>query len=115
MQRHLEDLDNRGRRHNLRVRGIPEVIEGDQIIPSVTGLFNSLLNRPYQTSIMMERIHRALRPKGRDTDPPRDIVCCLVDFKLKDRLEANHKLYMRGKQFKFIKIFPALRCNTTET
>lgn len=32
----------------------------------------------------MERIHRALRPKGRDTDPPRDVICCIVDYKLKE-------------------------------
>lgn len=32
----------------------------------------------------MERIHRALRPRGRDPDPPRDIVCCLVDYKTKE-------------------------------
>lgn len=34
----------------------------------------------------MERIHRALRPRGRDTDPPRDIVCCLVDYGLKEEI-----------------------------
>lgn len=34
--------------------------------------------------IKMERIHRALRPKGRETDPPRDIICCIVDYKLKE-------------------------------
>lgn len=32
----------------------------------------------------MERIHRALRPKGRETDPPRDIICCIGNFKLKE-------------------------------
>lgn len=47
------------------------MIEGDQIIPSVTGLFNELLNRPPQTSTEMERIQRALRPKGRDNEPPK--------------------------------------------
>lgn len=34
----------------------------------------------------MERIHRALCPRGRDTDPPRDIVCCLVDYGLKEEI-----------------------------
>lgn len=86
MQRHVEDLDNRGRRHNLRIRGMPESIEGGQISTAVIGLFNDLLHRPPQTAIEMERIHRALRPKGRDTDPPRDIICCLVDFKLKEEI-----------------------------
>lgn len=52
----------------------------------VTGLFNSLLDRPPQSAIDMERIHCALRPKGRDRDPPKDINCRIVDFKLKEEI-----------------------------
>lgn len=62
LQRHVEDLDNRGRRHNLRVRGLPESVEQDQILPAVTDLFNRLLDWPRQSLIAMEQIHRALRP-----------------------------------------------------
>lgn len=62
LQRHVEDLDNRGGRHNLRVRGLPETFETEQILPTVTDLFNNLLDRPPQTPIDMERIHRALSP-----------------------------------------------------
>lgn len=79
MQRHMDDLDNSGRRHNLRIRGLPKSIEGEQISLTVTGMFNGLHNRPPQTAIKMERIHQALRPKGRDTDPPMDIICCIID------------------------------------
>lgn len=83
LQRHMEDLDNRGRCHNLRIRGLPESVETEQFFSTVMSLFNNLLDRPAQTGIEMEQIHRALRPKGRDTDPPRDVVCCIVDFKIK--------------------------------
>lgn len=38
MQRHIEDMDNMGRRHNLRIRGMPESIEGDQISTAVNSL-----------------------------------------------------------------------------
>lgn len=31
MQRHMEDLDNRGHKNNLRGRGVPKSIENDQI------------------------------------------------------------------------------------
>lgn len=86
LQRHVEDLDNRGRRHNLRVRGIPEAVEQDRIIPVVTGLFNHLLDRPATKEIAMERIHRALRPKGRDNEPPRDIICHVDDFSVKEAI-----------------------------
>lgn len=79
LQRHVEDLDNRGRRHNLRIRGIPEAVEHDRTLAVVTGLFNHLLDRPEHTQIGMECIHRALRPKGRESDPPRDIICYIND------------------------------------
>lgn len=86
LQRHVEDLDNRGRRHNLRVRGLPESVSTDQIIPTVTALFNQILDKPRQTPINMERIHRSLRPRGRETDPPSDIICCLTDSKIKEEI-----------------------------
>ncbi|XP_040197765.1 olfactory receptor 1468-like [Rana temporaria] len=86
VNRHLEDLENKGRRHNLRVRGLPEAVESDRIRPEVTSIFNSILQRPLDTQITMERIHRALRPRGRDTDPPRDIICCLTDYSLKEEI-----------------------------
>lgn len=82
--RHIEDLDNRGLRHNLRIRGMPESIDPDHLSAEVTLLFNTLLHRPLETRIDMERIHRALRPRGRETDPPRDVICCIVDFTIKE-------------------------------
>lgn len=94
LQWHMEDLDNRGRRHNLRIRGLPESVGVEQLSTSVTSLFNGMLNRLPQSVIEMERIHRALRPKGRETDPPRDIICCIVDYKLKEEILRQ----ARGKQ-----------------
>ena len=84
MSRHLEDLDNRGRRCNVRVRGIPESVENDQIIPALQRVFNSLLERQEDTAIEFVRAHRALRPRGPDDAPPRDVVCCLQNFQLKE-------------------------------
>lgn len=72
----MEDLDNRGRRRNLWVRGIPETVEG-----------------PPDAPVEMEWCHRALRLRGRDTDAPRDAVCCLVSFTQKEdilRLARTH-------------------------
>lgn len=99
-QRHIEDLDNRGRRHNLRIRGMTEAIDSEHLTPAVTELFNGLFDRLPQTRIEMERIHRALRPKGRETDPPRDIICCIVDYKLKEDIlkqaRSKHPLQYKG-------------------
>lgn len=86
MSRHLEDLDNRGRRNNLRVRGIPESVEQEEIPTALTTIFNQLLQVPEETPIDLVRAHRALRPKAQEDQAPRDIVCCLADFKQKEEI-----------------------------
>lgn len=85
----IEDLENRSRRHNLRVRGLPESMDIDQISPTITEIFNNLLGRPPLTVIKMERVHRALKPRGKATDPPRDVICHIEDFQLKENILRN--------------------------
>lgn len=101
LNRHVEDLDNRGRRNNIRVRGIPETVEADQITPALQRVFNSLLDRQEETEIEFVRAHRALRPKGPDTAPPRDIICCLQNFQLKEdimrRARRNDRIIFNGE------------------
>lgn len=72
MNKHLEDLDNRGRRNNIRVRVIPESVDTDQIVPALQRVFNNLLDRQEDMEIEFVWAHRALRPRGPDTAPPRD-------------------------------------------
>lgn len=104
MNRHLEDLDNRSRRHNLRLRGLTESVDTEHLQSEVIGIFNNVLNRPKDTPITMERIHRALRPKGKDLDPPRDVICCIVDYQLKEeilrRARTMTPLLYHGKEFR---------------
>lgn len=84
MNRHLEDLDHRGRWNNIRVRVIPETVDKNQIIPALQRVFNCLLERPEDTEIKFVKAHRALRARGPDAMPPRDIICCLQSFVLKE-------------------------------
>lgn len=103
INRHMEDLDNRGRRRNLRVRGIPESIDPTQLSLTVTNILNDLLERPLDTPIAFEQIHRALCPRGRETDLPR--VCCLMDFPLKEEIlrkaRSCNQLSFQGATIKF--------------
>lgn len=89
INKHLEDLDNRGRRKNIRVRRIPESVDTEQITPALQRVFNTLLERPEDTAIEFVRAHRALRARGPDNMPPRDIICCLHNFALKE--DIMHK------------------------
>ncbi|KAM9330707.1 annexin A1 [Gastrophryne carolinensis] len=86
VHRHLEDLDNRNRRCNIRVRGVPEEVAPDQTQEALLSIFNSLLERPPGTPIEFVRAHRALRPRSMGEAPPRDIICCLQNFQLKEEI-----------------------------
>lgn len=100
MNRHLEDLDNRRRRNNIRVRLIPETVDPDQIIPALQRVFNSLLERQEDMDIEFVRAHRALRARGPDTAPPRDIICCLQSYPLKEEMRKarrNDQIVFNGE------------------
>ncbi|CAH2307369.1 Hypothetical predicted protein [Pelobates cultripes] len=87
LRRYMEDLDNRGRRNNIRIRGLLEFNTGIENLPQIlTGLFNSFLNCPKDTVIKLDRVHRPHRPKGRPEETPHDIICCLCDFTLKEAI-----------------------------
>ncbi|CAH2248957.1 Hypothetical predicted protein [Pelobates cultripes] len=85
LRRQVEDLDNRSRRSNIRVRGMPEGEETENVVELLTALFCQILGNQAPPDIRFERAHRALRPRNRDGDP-RDIICCLHSFPLKERI-----------------------------
>lgn len=62
-RRHLEDLDNRGRRNNIRIRGLPEAEGSEDLQLILEAIFNRLLGDPISTKIKLDRAHRALHPK----------------------------------------------------
>lgn len=67
LHRQVEDLDNRGRRHKIGA----------------------------DSPIALERLDRTLRPPfPQDSEAQRDVVCCIVNFPLKE--EILHKARLRG-------------------
>ncbi|CAH2327817.1 Hypothetical predicted protein, partial [Pelobates cultripes] len=80
---HLEDLDNRGRRCNIRVRGVPETAGGENATEVLSGLFKMLLQEEAPECFEFERAHRAARPRSIE-DGPRDLICCLHSFPVKE-------------------------------
>lgn len=43
-----------------------------------------------------------MKPKGKSTDPPRDVICCISDFQLKENILRNarlrHKYWHEGSE-----------------
>ncbi|CAH2222341.1 Hypothetical predicted protein [Pelobates cultripes] len=68
VRRHIEDLDNRGRRCNIRIRGLPDNIQGEPLEAMLQALFNFILGNDDPENFQVHRAHRALRQ-------PRTAVC----------------------------------------
>lgn len=82
----LDNFENRSRRANIRIRGMPEATAPRDIIPSLQGIFREILDLPDTEPIEIDRAHRALRPPSQDADNPRDIICKLHKYTLKERI-----------------------------
>lgn len=52
----------------------------------VISVFNRYLDRPRDTAITIDRIHRTLGPYPYPSDRPRDVLCCLHSFNLKEEI-----------------------------
>ncbi|CAH2220401.1 nucleoside diphosphate kinase 7 [Pelobates cultripes] len=86
LRRQVEDLENRSRRNNIRVRGLPES-DSDQLQVSLSALFQQLLGDQAPDTFHIERAHRALGPMRQDGSP-RDAICHIASHGVKDQIMA---------------------------
>ncbi|KAJ1102070.1 hypothetical protein NDU88_007128 [Pleurodeles waltl] len=84
LQMVVEDLENRSRRQNIRIRGAPVGAEKEDIGAYVVDLFRSLLGPEETQEVVLDRVHRV----GRAGSPgrPSDILACLHNFVLKEKI-----------------------------
>ncbi|KAG8551096.1 hypothetical protein GDO81_018459 [Engystomops pustulosus] len=103
---HLDDLENHGRRNNIRVRGLPESIEPSAIHSSLQGLFNLVLGVPADTPLELDHEHRSLGPKSPDPNRPRDIICRVHRYQLKESImncaREQGEIRFRGSSVQFL-------------
>uniref|UniRef100_A0A8C5WIJ7 Uncharacterized protein n=1 Tax=Leptobrachium leishanense TaxID=445787 RepID=A0A8C5WIJ7_9ANUR len=116
LRRDLDDVDNRGRRNNLRIRGLPEPQGPLEDIPTLlSSLFNPLLQRPLDAPLLFDRAHRALRAKGALSSAPRDIICRLHYYVDKERiLMASRKSNLQDRFGNPLQVFPDLSWSTLQ-
>ncbi|CAH2313009.1 Hypothetical predicted protein [Pelobates cultripes] len=67
-----EDLNNRSRRNNIRIRGVPEMVGIDALASTLRELFCGLLPEASPVELLLDRAHRALRAPN--AAQPRDII-----------------------------------------
>ncbi|XP_053556210.1 probable ATP-dependent RNA helicase DDX60 [Bombina bombina] len=82
----IEDMENRSRRSNIRLKGIPESITAAELPSYLHQLFCAITGVDQSTEIEIERAHRALRPKPKADNPPRDVIVAFLRFPEKDKI-----------------------------
>lgn len=109
----MDDQENRNRRNNVRLRGVPESIRPQDLTISLTRFFNSILGRGPEEKIELDRAHRALRPQSTDPSRPRDVICRIHLYSLKEEImrkaRTSGELTINGSK---IDLFPDLSRRT---
>lgn len=84
LQLHKEEREDRSRRNNLRLHGIPEATGQKSQQPTALEIFWRLATSLTPQDIEFDRMHRALSPRSMDPNRPRDFICCLHRYSHKD-------------------------------
>ncbi|KAM3836051.1 tudor domain-containing protein 15-like [Diretmus argenteus] len=83
----LTDQENRARRQNIRLFGVPEGSEDNTTVTAfLEEMFTSQLELNPSTDLNIERAHRALVPKPTDIKRPRSIVAKFMSYKTKEEI-----------------------------
>lgn len=112
MQLHLEKMEDRSRRNNLRLRGIPEATGPEDLQETVTAIFHRIMEAP-PPSLEIDRLHRTLGPKSTDPSRPRDVLCRLHRYAQKEvilRKETWEISTSTGQAYRSSQIFLEQRC-----
>ncbi|KAK6475300.1 LINE-1 type transposase domain-containing protein 1 [Huso huso] len=98
-----QDLENRSRRSNIRLVGLPEGSEGQDTVGFVAQLIPQLVGQDhFKDPLIIERAHHSSAPKPGNADRPRPIIMKLLNFRDKERIlrlaGEKSELYYNGKR-----------------
>lgn len=108
LESRAEDQENRNRRNNLRLVGLPEGVEGRDPEAYTEHLLRTLLPQaPFSTHFAVERAHRMPSVRGPPGAPPRTFIFRMLNFRDRDLIlrEARRAGELRSENAK-IMLFP---------
>ncbi|CAH2300987.1 Hypothetical predicted protein [Pelobates cultripes] len=96
------DMEDRLRRNNITLRGVPEYVFQEELPQHLMSLFKFLLLSVADADLLIDRTHRGPKPRGLAADIPRDIIVRLHYFHIKEAIPQAHRKapdlleYLRG-------------------
>ncbi|CAH2315837.1 Hypothetical predicted protein, partial [Pelobates cultripes] len=102
----LADLEDRSRRNNLRLRGIPESVAVGDLQAFATNLFQNLCPDIPAQMLLLDRIHRVAKAKAAPVSAPRDVLLRAHYHHIKEEiLRASRTNKSLAEVYKDIQIF----------
>ncbi|XP_068118214.1 polycystin-1-like [Hyperolius riggenbachi] len=111
MQEKLQDLENRSRRNNLRVVGLPETMTAQALRDFCASTLPKMLG--FKRGCKVERAHRVGPPRqASDKRPPRLVLARYLDFAEKNEMlrayrELDHPLEHQNTQIRIFNDYSA--------
>lgn len=95
---HLDDIENRGRRKNLRIIGLPENAEGTNPTAYLQTWIPEFLGIETKSGMLkLERAHRIFMPKADARGRPRPLIVRFHNFQDKQRvMDASRRAAQKG-------------------
>lgn len=105
----LADLEDRSRRNNVKLRGVPESIPLNDLPKYAKDLIHTILPDAAPRDIVIDRIHRIAKPSHLAASVPRDVLMRIHFFHIKEKMmsEARVKAPL-PRPYEAIQIFPDL-------
>ncbi|CAH2224538.1 Hypothetical predicted protein [Pelobates cultripes] len=108
MEIKLMDAEDRSRRNNLRLRGIPEAVLQDDLPRYVRDLFNVIAPDIPSDMLLLDRVHRIPKPKHLPPSTPRDVLLRAHYFHVKEIILKSSRTTHLPTEFAGIRIFADL-------
>ncbi|CAH2221237.1 Hypothetical predicted protein [Pelobates cultripes] len=109
----ITDAEDRSRRNNIRLRGVPEDVEAQDLTAFTMELFRAVLPDIPADMLLLDRIHRIPRPQHLPPTVPRDVLMRLHYYHTKDQILRAHRTRKDlPDKFKPILLFTDLSAET---
>ncbi|CAH2283154.1 Hypothetical predicted protein [Pelobates cultripes] len=110
----IADLEDRSRRNNLRIRGIPESITNEALHNYIHTFFLDLLPEVHPDQVVLHRTHRLRRPQHLPTSAARDVITRVLFFHIKEKIVKVTRNNNLPSQYGGLKIFADLSMHTLQ-
>lgn len=105
----VADIEDRNRRNNVKIRGVPESVSPSDLSSYVQQLIKAVLPSTTTHDLIIDRAHRLPKPKSLPDSTPRDVIVRIHFFHIKDDfMQTARKLPQLPDPYHRVKLFADL-------